>query len=45
LGEAYRKVFGSHYPAMALIGVDALFEPAAVVELVAIAVVPRQQAD
>jgi enamine deaminase RidA (YjgF/YER057c/UK114 family) len=40
LGEAYRKVFGSHYPAMALIGVDALFEPAALVELVATAVVP-----
>lgn len=40
LGVAYREVFGRHYPPMALLGVTELFEPAAVVELVAIAVKP-----
>lgn len=39
LGEAWRSVFGRWYPAMALIGVDELFDPEAVVELVGIAVV------
>jgi enamine deaminase RidA (YjgF/YER057c/UK114 family) len=38
LGEAYRQVFGRHYPAMALIGVTELFDPAAKVELVCTAV-------
>lgn len=38
LGEAYRAVFGHHYPAMALIVVPALFDPAAKVELVGTAV-------
>jgi enamine deaminase RidA (YjgF/YER057c/UK114 family) len=42
IGEAYREVFGRHYPAMALIGVDRLFDPAAKVELVCVAVVPDQ---
>lgn len=41
IGEAYRAHFGRHYPAMALIGVDALFEPEARVELVATAVIPE----
>lgn len=36
LGEAYRSVFGRHFPAMTLIGVSELFDPKAVVELVAI---------
>lgn len=40
LGEEYRTVFGRHYPPMALIGVDELFDPAALVELVCVAVVP-----
>jgi enamine deaminase RidA (YjgF/YER057c/UK114 family) len=40
LGAAYRGRFGRHYPAMALLGVDELFEPAARVEVVATAVVP-----
>lgn len=38
LGEAYRQVFGRHYPAMALIGVAELFDPAAKVELLCTAV-------
>jgi enamine deaminase RidA (YjgF/YER057c/UK114 family) len=40
LGEAYRSVFGRHYPPMALLGVSELFDPAAQVELVCVAVVP-----
>lgn len=39
IGEAYREVFGKHFPPMALIGVAELFDPRAKVELVAIAVV------
>jgi len=41
LGEEYRAVFGRHYPPMALIGVAELFDPAALVELVCVAVVPE----
>lgn len=40
IGEAYRSVFGKHFPPMALIGVAGLFDPEAVVELVCVAVVP-----
>lgn len=40
LGEEYRAVFGRHYPPMALIGVDELFDSVALVELVCVAVVP-----
>ena len=40
LGEAYREVFGRHYPPMALFGVRDLFDPAAQVELVGTAVIP-----
>jgi enamine deaminase RidA (YjgF/YER057c/UK114 family) len=40
IGAAYRAVFGPHYPPMALFGVTRLFDPAALVELVATAVVP-----
>lgn len=39
IGEAYRAVFGKHYPPMALIGVAELFDPKAKVELVGVAVV------
>jgi enamine deaminase RidA (YjgF/YER057c/UK114 family) len=39
LGEAWRRHFGRRYPAMALVGVTALFEPAAKVELMGVAVV------
>lgn len=41
LGERYRAVFGRHYPPMALLGIDELFDPAAQVELVCVAVVPE----
>jgi enamine deaminase RidA (YjgF/YER057c/UK114 family) len=40
LGDVYRRHFGSHYPAIALLEVSALFDPDAVVELVCTAVVP-----
>jgi enamine deaminase RidA (YjgF/YER057c/UK114 family) len=40
IGAAYREVFGKHFPPAALIGVAALFEPGAMVELVGVAVVP-----
>ena len=40
LGEAYREVFGRHYPPMALFGVGELFDPVALVELVGTAVIP-----
>jgi enamine deaminase RidA (YjgF/YER057c/UK114 family) len=40
LAEPYGRHLGRHYPAMALFGVDALYDPAANVELVGIAVVP-----
>jgi enamine deaminase RidA (YjgF/YER057c/UK114 family) len=39
LAGVYRRHLGRHYPAMALIGVAELFDPAAVVELVATAVI------
>ena len=38
IGEAYRRHFGRHYPAMALVEVRRLFDPKAMVELMAIAV-------
>jgi enamine deaminase RidA (YjgF/YER057c/UK114 family) len=41
LGAAYRSAFGSHYPPMGLFGVTRLFDPAAKVELMAIAVIPE----
>ena len=40
LGEVWRRHFGRRYPAMALVGVTALFEPDARVELMGVAVVP-----
>jgi enamine deaminase RidA (YjgF/YER057c/UK114 family) len=41
LGKIYREIFGSHYPAMALVQVVRLVELAARVEIEATAVVPR----
>ena len=38
LGEVWRTHFGKRYPAMALIGVSALYEPDAQVELMGVAV-------
>jgi enamine deaminase RidA (YjgF/YER057c/UK114 family) len=40
LGPIYREVFGRNFPAMALVQVVALVEPAAMVEIEATAVVP-----
>ena len=40
LAPVYRKHFGRHYPAVALLGVAELFDPAAKLELVGTAVVP-----
>jgi enamine deaminase RidA (YjgF/YER057c/UK114 family) len=39
LGEVWRRHFGRRYPAMALVGVASLLEPAAKVELMGVAVV------
>jgi len=41
LGQIYREIFGSHYPAMALVQVVRLVEKSARVEIEATAVVPR----
>ena len=41
LGPIYREIFGTHYPAMALVEVVRLVEKAAKVEIEAMAVVPR----
>ena len=38
LGRAYREVFGAAYPAMAVVGVGGLVEPAARLEIEATAV-------
>ena len=38
LGEVWRRHFGRRYPAMALIGVSALYDPEARVELMGVAV-------
>ena len=38
IGEAYRRHFARHFPAMALLEVSRLFDPAAKVELMCIAV-------
>jgi enamine deaminase RidA (YjgF/YER057c/UK114 family) len=40
LGEVWRHHFGRRYPAMALVGVSALLDPMARVELMGVAVVP-----
>jgi enamine deaminase RidA (YjgF/YER057c/UK114 family) len=40
LGPVWRKHFGRHYPAVALLGVAALFDDEAKVELVGTAVIP-----
>jgi enamine deaminase RidA (YjgF/YER057c/UK114 family) len=40
LAAAYQEHFAKHYPAIALLGVNELFDPAAKVELICVAVVP-----
>jgi enamine deaminase RidA (YjgF/YER057c/UK114 family) len=41
IGAAYREVFGKNFPAMALVQVVSLVEPAAMVEIEATAVIPE----
>ena len=40
IGEAYRAVFGAHFPAMSVVEVKGLMEKGALVEIEATAVVP-----
>jgi enamine deaminase RidA (YjgF/YER057c/UK114 family) len=42
IGDVWERHFGRHYPAMALLEVRALFDPAAKVELMGVAVVPER---
>ena len=39
IGAAYRERFGKHFPAMTLVGVAALFDPGALVEIEGVAYV------
>lgn len=39
IGEAYRSVFGRHYPAMTLVQIDRLWDEGAMVEIDGVAVV------
>jgi enamine deaminase RidA (YjgF/YER057c/UK114 family) len=39
LGDVWRRHFGRRYPALALVGVGALFDPSALVEVMGVAVV------
>ena len=41
IGDAWKVIVGRHYPAMALVGVTALVEPKALIEIEATAVVPE----
>ena len=41
IGAAWKVIIGPHYPAMALVGVAALVDPKALVEIEATAVVPE----
>jgi len=41
LGEVWQQRLGRHYPAMALFGIAELYDPRALVEVVAVAVVPE----
>jgi enamine deaminase RidA (YjgF/YER057c/UK114 family) len=43
LGAIWRRQMGLHFPAMALIGVAALVEPGALVEITAVAVIPDEE--
>ncbi len=42
LGQVWRRHFGRRYPAMGLFGVTELFEPAAKIELMGVAVLSRR---
>ena len=45
IGEVYRKIIGTHYPAMTLIEVADLLEDGAKVEIEATAVIPFEEAE
>lgn len=45
LGAVWRKHFGRHYPAMALVGVRELFDPEAQIEIEAEAILPPIQTE
>ncbi len=45
VGEAYRRIVGHHYPAMALVEVKALLEPGAKIEIQGLAVLPPEDID
>ena len=40
VGAVWRRHLGKHYPALSLLGVNTLFDPDAMVEIVATAVIP-----
>lgn len=42
LAPVWREVMGRHYPAMAVVGVTALVEPEACVEIEALAILPHE---
>ena len=42
IGAVYRRHFGRHFPAMALLGVTEFVEPSAKIEIIATAVVPDE---
>ena len=41
IGDAWRELIGRHFPAMAVVGVGALVEPEAMIEIETTAVVPE----
>lgn len=43
IGEQWRERMGRHYPAMALVEVTSLVDPAAIVEIEATAVIPQEE--
>ncbi|HEV7771919.1 MAG TPA: RidA family protein [Conexibacter sp.] len=43
LGTVWRKHFGRHYPASGLFGVTRLFDDEALIELMAVAVIPQER--
>ena len=44
LGKVWQRHFGRHYPASGLFGVTRLFDAEALIELMAVAVVPAEEA-
>ena len=41
VGEIYRKILGNHFPAMTMVVVTALVEDEALIEIEAIAIIPK----